>query len=72
MSTQATFFSIRLRKALVKVHDNEQWVEQQFSACQLGNVLRTRRLQKVAANMLAQPEQSLPVRRQLFLPFSDN
>jgi hypothetical protein len=44
----------------VKVLDNDQWVEAQFGSCQLGNRLRTKRLQKVAANMLGQPEESLP------------
>jgi hypothetical protein len=44
----------------VEVIDNVQWVETQFGSCELGNSLRTRRLQKVAANMLAQPEESLP------------
>jgi hypothetical protein len=46
--------------ALVKVLDNDLWVEKQFASCQFGNSLRTKRLQKVAAQMLAQPEQSLP------------
>lgn len=45
---------------LMKVRDNDQWVKDQFGSCQLGNSLRTKRLQKVAAQMLAQPEQSLP------------
>lgn len=45
---------------LVKIRDNEQWLAEQFGNCQLGNVLRTQRLQKVAAQMLRQPEQSLP------------
>ena len=44
----------------MKVLDNDQWVETQFGACQLGNRLRTKRLQKVAANLLSQPEESLP------------
>lgn len=44
----------------VKVFDNDQWVEKQFGSCQLGNSLRTKRLQKVAAQMLSGPEQSLP------------
>ena len=42
------------------VRENEQWVEDQFSACELGNSLRTERLQKVARAMLSCPEQSLP------------
>lgn len=44
----------------MKVLDNDRWVEKQFGFCQLGNALRTKRLQKIAAQMLAQPEQSLP------------
>lgn len=44
----------------MKLRDNDQWVEEQFGSCELGNALRTKRLQKVAANMLAQPEKSLP------------
>jgi hypothetical protein len=46
--------------ALVKVLDNDQWVKKQFGSCQLGNSLRTKRLQKVATQMLSQPEKSLP------------
>jgi hypothetical protein len=46
--------------ALVKIRDNEQWVKEQFGDCQLGNALRTQRLQKVAAQMLRRPEESLP------------
>ena len=42
------------------VRSNDRWVEDQFSQCELGNSLRTRRLQKVAAAMLSCPEQSLP------------
>ena len=44
----------------MKVFDNGQWVVEQFGDCQLGNTLRTKRLQKVATQMLRQPEQSLP------------
>ena len=44
----------------MKVLDNTQWVEEQFGGCELGNSLRTVRLQKVAGQMLGQPEQSLP------------
>jgi hypothetical protein len=46
--------------ALVMMLDNEQWVRRQFGGCKLGNASRTERLQKVATNMLDQPEQSLP------------
>ena len=42
------------------VLDNEQWIKVQFGVCDLGNVSRTRRLQKAATAMLSQPEQSLP------------
>lgn len=44
----------------VIVRDNDQWVADQFSRCELGNSLRTKRLQKVASAMLSCPEQSLP------------
>lgn len=44
----------------MRVRTNEEWVEEQFSACQLGNALRTKRLRQVATNMLNGPEQSLP------------
>jgi hypothetical protein len=50
----------------VKVLDNDQWVEKQFGSCQLGNSLRTKRLQKVATQMLSQPEQSLPKQNPLW------
>lgn len=58
--TKRPSFLACLGRPLVKLRDNDQWVEKQFGSCQLGNTLRTKRLQKVAANMLAQPEQSLP------------
>ena len=46
----------------MKLRDNDQWVEDQFADCQLGDQRRTRRLQKVARQMLASPElTSLPV-----------
>lgn len=44
----------------MKVLDNELWVEEQFVACDLGDKRRTKRLTKVAKNMLASPEKSLP------------
>ena len=44
----------------MQVDDNACWIERQFGPCQLGNALRTTRLQRVAANMLERPEQSLP------------
>lgn len=42
------------------VRTNDQWVEDQFSQCELANSLRTRRLQRVAGAMLSCPETSLP------------
>lgn len=42
------------------VVENEAWVSQQFSHCELKHKKRTERLQAVAANMLARPEASLP------------
>ena len=42
------------------VADNKQWVEQNFSHCDLGDVRRTQRLAIVARNMLNNPEKSLP------------
>lgn len=44
----------------MKTLDNEGWVEQQFGGCNLGNALRTKRLQRIATNMLSSPDQSLP------------
>jgi hypothetical protein len=44
----------------MKVLDNDQWIQQQFGNCELGNVTRTKRLQRIASNMLNSPEQSLP------------
>lgn len=58
--TKRPSFWVRRGNALVELRDNDQWVEKQFGNCQLGNALRTKRLQKVATNMLRQPEQSLP------------
>ena len=43
-----------------RVADNEQWVEQNFSDCQFGHVLRTRRLMIMATNILECPNESLP------------
>lgn len=42
------------------VHDNESWIEEQFSRCELGDRRRTNRLQIIARNMLSCPEKSLP------------
>ena len=44
----------------MKVLDNDQWVEQNFSTCELGDKRRTKRLVKVAVKMLAAPEKSIP------------
>ncbi|TWU21537.1 Transposase for transposon Tn5 [Novipirellula galeiformis] len=44
----------------MKVVDNETWVMNQFSSCDLKHKTRTKRLQSVASNMLACPEKSLP------------
>jgi hypothetical protein len=54
------FFSFSAEETFVIIRDNDQWVEDQFSQCELGNSLRTSRLQKVAGAMLSCPEQSLP------------
>ena len=43
-----------------QVADNEQWVEQNFSECNFGHVLRTQRLMTMAKNMLECPNESLP------------
>ncbi len=44
----------------MKVQSNDEWVASQFGQSELGNKLRTVRLQKVASAMLNCPEQSLP------------
>lgn len=44
----------------VRLRSNSEWIEDQFGNCELGNRLRTERLQKVARAMLNCPEQSLP------------
>ena len=44
----------------MKAVDNDQWVEDSFGACELGDARRTRRLVRIAGNMLAGPEKSLP------------
>ena len=44
----------------MKAVDNDQWVEDNFGACELGDARRTKRLVKIAGNMLAGPEKSLP------------
>lgn len=42
------------------VVDNQEWIKDQFAQCQFKHKKRTERLQTVATNMLAAPEQSLP------------
>ena len=42
------------------IADNKQWVQEQFGQCDFGDSRRTDRMLKVAGNMLAAPEQSLP------------
>ncbi len=44
----------------MKAIDSEQWVVENFGVCELGDERRTKRLVKIASNMLAAPEQSLP------------
>jgi hypothetical protein len=44
----------------MKTVDNDQWVEDNFGSCELGDVRRTKRLVKIAGKMLAAPEKSLP------------
>jgi hypothetical protein len=43
----------------MKLLENSEWVDLNFSDCDLGNVSRTKRLKKVAANMLENPDASL-------------
>jgi len=43
-----------------QVADNERWVNQNFSRCNFGHVLRTQRLTMMARNMLECPNESLP------------
>jgi hypothetical protein len=42
------------------VRDNENWIEEQFANCELGDRRRTNRLQTIARHMLKCPEKSLP------------
>ena len=44
----------------MKLRDNDQWIEEQFGVCELGDKRRTERLKKTAGHMLASPESSLP------------
>lgn len=51
-------------ESAMKVLDSEQWVGENFGDCNLGDKRRTKRLLKVASNMLAAPEQSIPQQNQ--------
>jgi hypothetical protein len=44
----------------VRVTENAQWVQEQFDSCELGDARRTKRLCRMAMNMLERPEESLP------------
>lgn len=48
------------RESKMKVWDNEHWAVENFGDCQLGDARRTKRLVKIARNMLASPEKSIP------------
>ena len=48
----------------MKVLDNEQWVSENFRDCEFGDKRISKRLLKVAGNMLAGPEQSIPQQNQ--------
>lgn len=50
----------------MKVLDNQTWVDENFGDCELGHARRSKRLIKVAANMLAAPEQSIPQQNELW------
>lgn len=49
----------------VKVVDNDQWVEDNFSTCELGDARRTKRLVKIAGNMLGAPEITSTAKRRV-------
>jgi hypothetical protein len=51
---------IRWLRERILIIENEEWVEQNFGGCQLGNTLRDNRLKIVAKNMLERPDRSLP------------
>lgn len=40
--------------------EDVEWAHENFGGCELGNSLRTKRLQSIAVNMLSAPDQSLP------------
>ena len=51
-------------ESVMKLVESEQWVVENFGGCELGDQRRTKRLVKIAKNMLAAPEQSLPAQNQ--------
>lgn len=48
------------------VVDNDKWIEQQFSECDFGDLRRTKRMTKVAASLLAEPDSRLPEQNKLW------
>ena len=44
----------------MRVTENAQWVQQQFGSCELGDKRRTKRVCRMAMNMLECPDKSLP------------
>lgn len=44
----------------MRLQANEEWVDENFGGCELGHLVRTRRLRFMANRMLDQPEASLP------------
>lgn len=48
----------------MKAIESEQWVVENFGACEFGDKRRTNRLVTIANNMLAAPEKSLPAQNQ--------
>lgn len=57
---QRSILSLARMCFTMRILDNDQWVQQQFDGCKLGNSLRNERLKKMAANMLGCPNASLP------------
>lgn len=47
-------------KLVMKILDNQTWVQQQFGEASLGDLRRTKRLGQIASNLLDAPDQSLP------------
>lgn len=48
------------------VVDNDKWIEQQFAECDFGDLRRTKRMTKVAASLLAEPDSRLPEQNKLW------